>query len=245
MFLNHPWRGHVFIDIDNISVGWCCPSNFLILQHDYIQNRWHDLWSHIKTKSQSSEAISPLFYHNSLTGPEWSVDLDLEVGSSQIKGGNVAPLLSPFLQFLGTNIRISRIHINKVIQFSVVHVSLSPYSLALLPSKESVLEAASAPPLGTTQARCSQSRAAIHFDIHSWYALELGTLRFQFQWRRHSATYPLLHCSPYAPTQVESCTEVRFVYYNGSNVGHVLSCKAHLTWATYMDSSQLRNYIDS
>ena len=55
-------------------------------------------------------------------------------------------------------------------------VSLSPYSLALLPSKESVLEAAPAPPRDTAQASRSLSRAAIPFCIHSWYALELDTL---------------------------------------------------------------------
>ena len=109
MFLNSPWRGHLFIDVDIVNVGWHCPLNFLILQHDHIHNRWHDLWGHIKSKSQSSEAIFLPFYHNSLKRPEWSVDL--EVGPSQIEDGNMAPLLSPFPQFLGTNIRNGHIHI--------------------------------------------------------------------------------------------------------------------------------------
>ena len=77
--------------------------------------------SHIKTKSQLSEAISLPLFIISLKGPEWLVDSDLEVGPSEIKDGSVAPLLSPFLQFLGTNVCVSCIRIYKVIQFSVVH----------------------------------------------------------------------------------------------------------------------------
>ena len=131
MFINPPWRGHIFIDINIVNVGWHCPSNFLILRHDHNHNCWHDLWGYIKIKSQLSEAISLPFYHNSLKRPEGSADSDLEISPTQIEDSNVATLLLPFPEFLSTNVHVGRIRTYKVIQLSVVH-DQSHFSLILL-----------------------------------------------------------------------------------------------------------------
>ena len=244
MILKPPWRGHIFFDVDIANVGWCCLLNFLILRHDHIHNLWHNLWCHNKTKSQLSKAISPPSYHNSLKGSEWSVDLDLDVGSSQIKRGNVAPLLSPFLQFLGTNDRVGCIHIYKVIQFSVVH----DRSLILLHYCHQRNQSLRQPQLLLRV----RHKPAVHYPELQFIFVSTPDMLWNrvlcyyiFQWRKCSATCPLPRCSPYAPALVESSAEVRSIYCNEGSVRHVLSCKAHFTWAAYMDSSQLRNHIDS
>ena len=209
MFLKPPRRGHVFIDINIVNVGWHSSSNFLILWHDHLHNRWHDLWGHIKTNSPSCEAISLPFYHNNLKGPEWSVDSDLEVGPSQIEGGNVAPLLSQFLQFLDTNVHVGCIHVYKVIHFSVVH-DWSNFPLILLHY-------------------CHQRNRSSR-----WLQLLLGVWHkpavcypelqfiflftpdmlwnqvlcyFIFQQHGHLATCPIPRFSLYTPALVKSCTE--------------------------------------
>ena len=174
------------------------------------------------------------------------MDSDLEVGPSQIEGGNVAPLLSPFPQFLDTNFRVDRIRVYKVIQFSVIHDRVH-FPLILLYYSHQRDQS----PKGSQLLIEVLHKPAVRYPELQFIFVTASDMLwnqelcyFIFQWRGCLATGPLSHCSPYAPALVENFAEIRLVYCNGGSVGHVLICKAHLTWAAYMDSSQLRNHVN-
>ena len=199
------------------------PFEFPHSEHDHIHNHWNDLWGHIKNKSQSSEAISPPIYHNSLKGPEWLLNLDLEVDPSQIKDGNIASLLSPFPQFLCSNICVGHICVYKVIQFSVVH-DWPHFPLIFLHYCHQRNQSTRRPQLllGVWHKPVIRYPELQFIFVSTPDMLWNRVLcYFIFQWCGHLATHPLPCCSLYAPVLIENCAEVRFVYCNGGSSPHL------------------------
>ena len=131
------------------------------------------------------------------------MDLDLKVGPSQIEDGNVAPLLSLFLQFLGTNVCIGCIHVYQVILFSLVH----DYSLIFLHYCHQWNQSLRWPQLLLgIRHKVAVCDLEMHFIFVSapdmlWNWL-LGY--FIFQWCGHLATHPLPCCGPSVPVLIKS-----------------------------------------